>query len=230
MPTIARARRLRSSCARAPLEYAAGILTNAVQALLFDLGGVIVGIDFDRVFRVWSRYSGVPASVIKSRFAFDASYESHERGEITARQYFASLRLALGIRISDDQFLEGWNAVFLEETPGIAALLERLRARVPLYLFSNSNSVHQQYWTAKLTATLGNFREVFVSSDLGMRKPEPAAFAAVASGIGVPCEKIRFFDDTEINVLGARSLGMQAVHFRSISDVENAVADVLAPI
>lgn len=196
--------------------------------MLFDLGGVVVGIDFDRIFEVWSAHSGVPARVIGSRFAFDVHYEAHERGEISANRYFESLRSSLALNLSDEQFLDGWNAVFLGEVPGMAALLGSLQGRMPLYLFSNSNSVHQEYWAGRYAPALRNFRKVFVSSDLGLRKPEPAAFAAVAKEIGVPFENILFFDDTETNVQGAKNMGMQAVRFTSIADVENAVADIQA--
>ena len=202
-------------------------MTSPVLALLFDLGGVIVGIDFGRAFAIWGAHSGVPAGIIKSRFAFDAVYESHERGEITANQYFESLRSSLAIRISDEQFLEGWNAMLLDELPGIAVLLRRLKARIPLYLFSNSNQVHHACWATKFADTLSNFREVFVSFELGLRKPEPAAFTAVASAIGTPHENILFFDDTEINVQGARRLGMQAAQVKSIADIENTLSDLL---
>jgi glucose-1-phosphatase len=202
-------------------------VTSAVQALLFDLGGVIIGVDFDRAFAAWSSYSGVPQALIKSRFAFDSCYEAHERGEIGAGEFFDSLRSSLGIRISNQQFLDGWNAILLDEVPGMAALLRRLQTRVPLYLFSNSNATHYAHWSRKLADTLGNFREVFVSCDLGRRKPEPESYAAVSSKIGVALERIRFFDDTEANVQSERNLGMLAFHVASITDIENALADIL---
>jgi len=202
-------------------------LTDDIHALLFDLGGVIVDIDFGRVFAIWSGHSGVPAAVIRSRFSFDASYRAHERGEISASAYFDSLRAALGIRISDAQFRAGWDAIFVGEVPGIAALLGRAKRRFPLYAFSNSNAHHHVYWARKFADTLSNFEQVFVSCELGLRKPEPAAFEWVASAIGTAYENILFFDDTDENVRGARVLGMQAVHVRALADIENALGKLL---
>ena len=199
-------------------------MTNPVHALLFDLGGVIVEIDFNRAFAIWGAHSGVPAATIKSRFSFDSCYESHERGQIAANVYFNSLRASLGIRISDEQFREGWNTIFVGEIPGVAALLRQAKALVPLYVFSNSNPTHHAYWAREYADTLGNFQEIFVSCRLGRRKPEAEAFAAVSSEIGVPLENILFFDDTDENVRSAWSLGMQAVHVKSIADIEIALA------
>jgi glucose-1-phosphatase len=201
----------------------AGELPNPVHALLFDFGGVIVEIDFNRVFEKWGAHSGVSAATIRSRFSFDSCYESHERGQIAANAYFDSLRVSLGIRLSDEQFREGWNTIFVGEIPGVAGLLRQAKARVPLYLFSNSNPTHHAYWAREYADTLGLFQKIFVSCTLGRRKPEAEAFAVVASEIGVPPENILFFDDTDENVRSAVSLGMQAVQVRSIADIETAL-------
>ena len=53
-----------------------------VEALLFDLGGVVIEIDFDRVLRRWETISALSFAELKSTFHFDAAYERHERGEI----------------------------------------------------------------------------------------------------------------------------------------------------
>ena len=45
------------------------------DALLFDLGGVVIEIDFGRAFARWAAASGTPADTIRSRFSFDAAYE-----------------------------------------------------------------------------------------------------------------------------------------------------------
>lgn len=37
---------------------------------IFDMGNVIIDIDFNRVFDKWSELSGTPSEQIKSRFTF----------------------------------------------------------------------------------------------------------------------------------------------------------------
>lgn len=198
-----------------------------VEALLFDLGGVVIDIDFDRVFAHWAAAAGERLDTIRARFSFDAFYERHERGEIQARAYFASLRASLGLNLSDAEFVAGWSDIYVGETPGVAALLHRLQDKIPLYAFTNSNPTHQRVWAKNYATTLRAFRHVFVSSDLGKRKPEPEAFAAIAAAIGVRLSRILFFDDTLENVLSARAIGMPTVHVRSVRDIETAVAGLL---
>jgi HAD superfamily hydrolase (TIGR01509 family) len=193
------------------------------DAALFDLGGVVLAIDFHRMFARWAEASGEELETIRERFTFDTFYARHERGEIQAREYFASLRSSLRIDLSDAQFAEGWSAIYVGEIPGVAGLLRSLRDRVPLYAFTNSNATHMQVWANVYADTLKSFRRVFVSSEMGMRKPEPQAFAAISTAIGVPLDRILFFDDSRENVDGALAVGMQAVQVRSIEDIARAV-------
>ena len=195
----------------------------SVEALLFDLGGVVIEIDFGRAFASWAAASGTPAETIRGRFSFDEPYERHERGEITGAEYFAALRASLGVDLSDADLAAGWNAIYLAEVPGIRLLLRTLEGRLPLYAFTNSNVTHQAFWAVRYADILKPFRKVFVSSEMGLRKPEPAAFAHIAAEIGVRLDRILFFDDTRVNVDGARAIGMPAVLVRSLEDVATAL-------
>ena len=102
------------------------ISSNSVEALLLDLGGVVIEIDFDRVFSYWALSSNQSLEIIRSRFAFDSYYERHERGEIDALEYFASLRKSMGINIADEEFIAGWNSLYVGEMPGVSTLLSKV--------------------------------------------------------------------------------------------------------
>ena len=133
---------------------------------------------------------------------------------------------SLGIDLDDARLLDGWNVIFVEEMPGIARLLARAAAKIPVYAFTNTNRAHADRFLTQFAPLLAHFRKVFTSHDLGLRKPEPAAFARVVSEIGVPAGRILFFDDSAENVAGARASGLQAVHVTS----DTTVADTLAAL
>src|SRR5260370_39617130 len=145
-------------------------------------------------------------------------------GEISDAEYFAALRASLGIELSDAEFLEGWNAIFAGEIPGIAPLLKRAATRLPLYAFSNTNRPHVEHFSKAYAEVLGHFREIFLSSTIGLRKPDAAAYDHVVKAIGVPAARIVFFDDSAENIEGARARGLTAVHVTSPHDVAKTLA------
>jgi glucose-1-phosphatase len=201
-------------------------MANGADALLFDLGRVVIDIDFNLAFAKWAEYARCDPAAIAQRFSHDEAYKRHERGEIELDQYFTALRSALGVEISDAQLLDGWNAIFIGEMPGISPLLARAAHQFPLYVLSNSNRAHERYWSTRFPGVLNHFRQIYVSSTIGRRKPEAEAYKYVVKAIGATAERVAFFDDILENVDAARACGLQAFHVKSSAEVANAVASL----
>ena len=194
-----------------------------IDALLYDFGGVLIEVDFDRVFARWSELSGIPAAEVKARFKHDEHYDAHERGRLAAGPFYDWVRRTIGFRLTDAQVAEGWMRVLGPEIPGTVALVHRLQGRIPQYLFSNTNVEHHDVWAPRHAKALAPIDRAFISCDIGLRKPDREAFEFVAREIGVAPGRILFFDDTAPNIEGARAAGLQAVHVRSPEDVADAV-------
>ena len=200
-----------------------------VEALLLDLGGVVITTDFGRCFQRWADSASCAVVDVTSRFGFDAAYEDHERGALTAEEYFTRVRDALHLDLDHDALVDGWNDIYVAADAEVLDLLSRARERWPLHAFTNSNPTHQSAWSARFAQELEIFDSIFVSSELGHRKPERAAFEAVASTIDVLPGRILFFDDSLENVEGAREAGLQAVHVTSAESVREALRSVEGP-
>lgn len=193
------------------------------QALLFDLGGVLIDIDFGRAFRAWEPISNLSLNEISKAFQFDVHYERHERGEITASEYFDHLRSKLSLKNEHARIEEGWNSIYVGEISETVALVESARAQFSCNAFTNTNATHQAAWLALFPMVKNLFSRIFTSHELGYRKPEKQAFEHIAYALGVPFGSIMFFDDLVENVEGAKSAGLHAVHVRSPDDVRNAL-------
>ena len=201
-----------------------------VQALLFDLGGVIVNTSADTMLRAWAAYSRLSFDQLKAAFTGDQPYQQFERGEIAAAQFYDHLAQTLQLNASHAQIEAGWNAIFLGEisptVQRIQALRTRFGAKLPLYAFSNTNAVHKKAWPATCPNVNTLFDQIFTSHALGLRKPELAAYNQVVQNIGLPAASILFFDDSHANVDAALAAGLQAVRVNGPADVEQALQQV----
>jgi putative hydrolase of the HAD superfamily len=201
----------------------AALVPGCADALLFDLGRVVIDIDFDRVLAVWAARAGCAAADLAPRFVLDEAYRRHERGDIDDSAFFADLRARLGIALTDAELLEGWNAIFVGEMPGIEAQLARAAKQLPIYALSNTNPPHVAHFSREYAEVLRHFRSVFVSSEIGSRKPDPAAYDHVVAVTGIAAPRIVFFDDLAENILAARAHGLLGVQVTSSDDVAKAL-------
>ena len=199
-----------------------------VEAIVFDMGGVLVDIDLRRAFGAWGAAAGVPAESIAARFSVDEACFAHERGEIDDRGYFEHLRRSLGLSLPDEAMAAGWNAIIGEPMPGIEPLVRSLAERHALYVFSNTNPAHVAHFTPRFSGLMRHFRKIVTSCELGHRKPEAEAFRRLSALIGAPPAQLLFFDDVEANVAGARRAGLLAFRVSS-ADEMRAISGSLLP-
>jgi glucose-1-phosphatase len=206
-------------------------VTQPVDALLFDLGRVLIDLDPRRALARWAELASMHEQDFEEGLAAkiggSEAFRRHERGEISDAAFFAFLRRDFGLDLTDQQFIDGWNAIFVGEMPGIRRALSRVDGVLPLYAFSNTNAVHHAYWSVHFADLLTPFRKIYASHAIGVRKPDAAAFRTVVDDMAVAPERVLFFDDIADNVAGARACGLQAVEVRSTADVELALDRLL---
>ncbi len=148
-----------------------------------------------------------------------------ERGEISeaafAAKFFADGRGADGAALAAHM---GARYEFLE---GAEDLLQRLAAAsaagAGFELHACSN--YPVWWNRveERTALSRYLPWTFLSCEgpmRGRRKPEAAAFAAVAAHLGAPPAAALLVDDREANVEGARAAGMRALRFEGAAALE----------
>ncbi|AHM76491.1 glucose-1-phosphatase [Yersinia hibernica] len=180
---------------------------------IFDLGNVIVDIDFKRVLGVWSKLSSVPLATLSERFTMGEVFQQHERGEISDEDFARQLSDEMGLSLSFEQFAEGWQAVFVALRPEVIAIMQKLRAEGHrVVVLSNTNRLHCYYWPQHYPEVAAAADHMYLSQDLGMRKPEARIYQHVLSAENIPAEQAVFFDDVEANIVAARIEGITGIH------------------
>lgn len=180
---------------------------------IFDMGNVIIDIDFNRVFAVWSKLSGVPLANIKDHFTTGETFKLHERGNITDKEFAEIICTELGIGLSFEQFAEGWHAIFIAVRPEVIDIMNKLREQGHrVVVLSNTNRLHQDYWPHHYPEIAASADFLYLSQDIGMRKPDPEIYKYVLDSEEIAPQDTVFFDDLKANVDAAATLGIKGVH------------------
>jgi len=181
------------------------------QLAIFDLGNVLFEANIEKAIRTWSNLSGIHEDLIRERFAADENLEKFERGEIGAQDFFRELNTRLGLGIAYEEIIDGWNSIFgpvwHQNYKAICAIATVIR----VVALTNTNRIHYPIWTRRYENELRVFEKIYVSSELGMRKPEARIFDYVLKDCGVLPAKAIVFDDGKDNIDAARELGIQSV-------------------
>jgi len=194
-----------------------------IEALLFDLGGVMIDIDVQRALRHWEPLSSLARAQLQQRFTVDEALRRYECGEIDTATYVAHLRKELALDASDSDIVAGWNAILVSEIEPALQAVVTARTHLPCYAFSNTSPAHQIAWSSAFPHVVEAFDRLFLSFEIGVRKPDVAAFRLVTDAIGKDANRVLFFDDTPANVLGARDAGLQAVQVNDHRDLDRTL-------
>jgi putative hydrolase of the HAD superfamily len=202
-------------------------VTRKVNAIIFDLGGVIMDIDSKREA---DRFAELGIKDYQSIFTptnMNEFFQRQEIGEILEDNFYDGFRELTGSSLSDNDIEETWDLILTDFKPERMEFLDELSKKYPIYLFSNTNDIHTKRFMQMCLEQFGRpllsyFTEVFYSQEVGMRKPNPEAFKKVLELAGLDAETTIFVDDVEANIEGAKTAGLQTVHLvapRTILDL-----------
>ena len=198
-----------------------------IRAVLLDLGNVVIDIDFERVFDVWAEAADVDRQHFRERWQMDAAYREHEVGDRNFEGYVEALEQRFEVALPLEVWRSGWNSLFTGAYPGVIERLPAVARQVPLYCFSNTNAEHHAYWGSRYRDDLAAFSRIFVSSSIGLRKPDVAAYEHVLREMDCEGPEVLFLDDTPGNIKGAEQPGTPCVNVSRPRDVERALDRVL---
>ncbi|MEW5562375.1 glucose-1-phosphatase [Enterobacter asburiae] len=179
---------------------------------IFDLGNVIVDIDFNRVFGAWSDFSRVPLATLKQKFVMGEAFHQHERGEISDEAFAEALCHEMDLPLSYEQFSHGWQAIFVGLRPEVTAIMRKLRQQGHrVVVLSNTNRLHTTFWPDEYPEVRESADHIYLSQEMGMRKPETRIYQQVLEAEGFSANDTVFFDDNVDNIEGARQLGINSI-------------------
>ncbi len=184
----------------------------AVGAIIFDLGRVLVDLDLSRgIFQKLADQQGEPLDELLPKLLADPLYSDFSTGRMGAADFHHRICERFEMNMSYPEFVDAWCEV-LVPMPGMDALLCEVADRWPVGLLSDTDPIH---WNDQLERHpwLARIPKPTLSYEIGLLKPDPGCYAAAAHDVGQPAQRCLFIDDLERNVEGARRAGMRAVRF-----------------
>jgi putative hydrolase of the HAD superfamily len=188
---------------------------------LFDLGQVLFRINRSSPFEHWAAMTRTSAAELQRRFEDNPALPDFERGKISNLAFYERLCEHLGVRLTFEQFRTGWNSVYSDVIPETVSRLKKLKGKATCVAFTNTNAVHCEIWPYRYREELALFDRIFISSEIGLRKPDAEAFRFVLSSLGCEASNAVFIDDHLPNVEGARAVGIHAIQMNGPEDLEN---------
>lgn len=194
--------------------------------IIFDLGAVIINIDPDRTNSAIKRLVGPAYSKLKAKADKENIFQLYEKGTIDSRQFRAFFQEFVDEEIEDDRFDLAWNAMLMDIPSPRIDLLLALRNDFRIFMLSNTNEIHMKRINHYIHSVYGLssfdriFEKVYLSYELGKRKPEPGIYELIFSENNLVPEETLFIDDSEENVVAAHELGLLTHHLKSDKTLE----------
>lgn len=188
--------------------------------LIFDLGGVILTLDMARAEQHFVDLGVQDYNTLFRSGNVSSFFRAYELGVISDKEFLEALKALADLPLSDEQLIEAWNAMlgyFPEER---IALLNQLKSKYRLFLFSNTNALHLATFKKMYADAFkgmnfdDHFEKAYYSHLLGMRKPDKESYEYIISENKLNPSKTVFIDDSLINIEGAQSAGLKGIHIK----------------
>jgi putative hydrolase of the HAD superfamily len=188
--------------------------TNPIKNIIFDLGGVLINLDFEKTFHAFEALGVKDFATYFQQSHSNPLFAQLEKGEITPAVFYEQFRLATGVDATDVAIAGAWNAMLLDFRDESMQYLVQLGGQYRVFLLSNTNQIHLEAFREihfrqfGHNAFDGHFEKAWYSHELGLRKPDVECFTTVMQQYTLKGEETLFVDDTAINIAGAEKAGL----------------------
>ena len=183
------------------------------HAVIFDIGRVLYRWEprllYERL---------IPDDEARDAFLRDVVSTDWHFQHDAGRDFAATSAELIAAHPHHADLIAAWAPNFLDTIPGpvegMPALVDDLHAAgVPLYAITNFSHEFFPPFRAREAAMFDRFRDIVVSGDEKLVKPDAAIYRLALSRFGLRAVDAVFVDDNEANVAGAAAMGMHALHF-----------------
>lgn len=196
-----------------------------VKTILFDFGGVLIDVDYHKTIDAFKALGIKNFEQLYSQADQEHLFDNYETGKISSQYFINQLISKVGGNITPNKIVNAWNAMLGEiHAENIKAVQKLKELGYKVYLLSNTNDIHIQAafdrWN-KLSLIHADelFDKIYLSQEIGLRKPDKEVFEYVLQDISVDPEEVLFIDDSIQHLQTAETLGMNTFLLNKIDDL-----------
>lgn len=196
-----------------------------IKNIVFDLGGVLCGLDAERCIRAFHQIGAEEVAVYVEEHRVEDLFLQSELGYITTEEFCEEVRRITQRPIDDEKIVWAWNELLTGITPERRQAVLELSKKYRLFILSNTNDMHWKKWEASSLLPLkgevfkdGVFEKCFLSYELHLAKPQREIFETVLQQADIKADETLFIDDSLKNCQAAEALGIHTYHNHHIND------------
>lgn len=192
-----------------------------IKNIIFDLGGVILNIDFRQTELAFANLGVGNFNEYYTLQTANPLFEKLELGLITPEQFYDMFRNFVKLPLTNEEIKDAWNALLLDFPPERIDWLKKIAKKYKIYLLSNTNQIHYDAFIKLFDQQVrdGNFNSYFIkpfySHEINLRKPAKECFEFVLQSEKLVAEETLFIDDSPANIEGAKESGLNTIYLPS---------------
>jgi putative hydrolase of the HAD superfamily len=195
-----------------------------IKALVFDMGGILEPPFDDVLVPALAEALGIAEARLLERRA--AAAPALSDGRLTLRDFYARVVADEDRSVDPTAAVARHLAVYEAATARlderVLALIRRLRRRHLVACLTNTEVEVGQF--NRRRGLFDPFDRAFLSTEMGLRKPERAVFDRVLADLGCAPVETVFADDKLENADAARAAGMHAIHYQDFDEFSSELA------
>jgi epoxide hydrolase-like predicted phosphatase len=191
---------------------------SSIKNIIFDLGGVVIDIDFELTFNAFAQLANKSTHETKEIMGELNIWDQYERGALTDQKFIDTIRASLELTQTDEEIIVAWNALLLELPKSRIDLVKEINAKYDTYVLSNTSNIHIEGVNKILEESTGHqdlkevFGKIYYSYEINRRKPDLDIYEFVLEDAGLKAEETLFLDDNLDNIIAAQKMGIQTIH------------------
>jgi putative hydrolase of the HAD superfamily len=186
-----------------------------IKNIVFDLGAVLIDIDFNKVAYSFKQLGFSNFEQHYSQLQANELFQQLEKGVISDIEFYTAIQQQIDVPLSHAQIQNAWNSILLKFRLESMQLLTSLKNKYRLFLLSNTNAIHLKEINAILFQQTNNasldsyFKKAYYSHIIGMRKPSKEIFSHVLEDSNILANETLFIDDSFPNIETANQMGFR---------------------